>query len=340
MEGLPALWLGALIVGAALVVIVAGAWIARTGDEFAERTGLGRVFVGALLIAGATSLPELGTGITAAVSGAPDLAVGGLFGESMANMAILAVIDLSYRGRLFLAVELSHTRLAAVAIGLTALAVMAIATPGGWPIASVGSATIGIAAIYAAALVWFRRVPSLGSIRADETPFRRVQHRRVRRRPARTVRRLVLEFAAGAALLFAAAPMLALSTEEFSHRSGIDQSVLGVTILAISTALPELASTVAAMRIGAFDLAVGNLLGSNAANMAMLVVIDAAYRPGPILGAVDEGLVVAGTASILLMALALASLVSGQVNRASRFEPDSAVLLVAYVASLVAVAAV
>lgn len=93
----------------------------------------------------------------------------------------------------------------------------------------------------------------------------------------------------------------------------------------------------AAVRLGAHDLAVGNLFGSNAANMAMIVFIDAAYRPGPILANVDATHSVAGTGAILLMALALATILSGQTNRAKRLEPDSGILLIAYIGAIIAV---
>ncbi len=86
------------------------------------------------------------------------------------------------------------------------------------------------------------------------------------------------------------------------------------------------------------DLAVGNLLGSNAANMAMILIVGIAFRPGPILAAVDDTHTVAATAVILLMALALAGIISGQTNRARRLEPNGIVLLVAYAASIAAVA--
>jgi len=89
--------------------------------------------------------------------------------------------------------------------------------------------------------------------------------------------------------------------------------------------------------MGAHDLAVGNLLGSNAASMAMILLIDTAYCPGPFLAAVDTTHTVAATSAILLMALALASIVSGQTNRVRWLEPDSIVPLVAYVGSVAAV---
>ncbi|HUW01774.1 MAG TPA: hypothetical protein VMW08_05445 [Acidimicrobiales bacterium] len=334
MADLP--WFALLAVAALAVVMVvaAGTVLAKVGDDLAERTGIGRLYVGALLVAVATSLPELATDITAAASDAPDLAIGDLFGSSMANMAILAIVDLRHRGRVLPRVELGHTRVAAVAIGLTALAVMDISTAPGIDIFHVGIAPIGIMCGYLAALAWFRRVPPIGVAKADPTPFRRPPSgdRWLGTKP------MLIRFAAAATVLLVAAPALTFSAEEIAVRTGVSQSFLGVTLLAVSTSLPELAASLAAVRLGAFDLALGNLLGSNAVNMAMIVFIDAAYRPGPILAAVDSTSVVAGTGAILLMSLALASIVSGKANRAQRLEPDSFVLLVAYVGAVAAVA--
>lgn len=317
-----------------LVVVAAGSSLAKAGDELAEHTGLGRIFVGALLLALATSLPELGIDLTAAVSDAPNLAIGDLFGSSMANMAILGIIDLRYRKRILPTVELGHTRVAAIGIGLTALAVMGLDASPGVSIASIGVTPIAISVGYVAALAWFRRVPPIGVATPSPTPFR--QPPKLRQRWAGSAP-IVKQFAIAAALLAISAPTLALSTEELAHRTGASQSFLGVALLATATSLPELVASLAAVRIGAHDLAVGNLFGSNAANMAMIVIVDAAYRPGPILANVDATHSIAGTGAILLMALALASILSGQTNRAQRLEPDSIILLIAYIGAITAV---
>lgn len=326
-----------LILGASVVVVVyAGTLLARVGDEIAEHTGLGRMFIGALLVAVATSLPELGTNLTAAASGAPDLAIGDLFGSSMANMAILAVVDLRYRGRMLPFVELGHTRIAAIAIGLTALAMLDIASPPGISVWGVGVTSILLGVGYVAALAWFRRVPPIGVASPSPTPFR--EPRRFSERWTGLGPQLG-QFAIATVALAVSAPALALTTEEVAERSDLSQGFLGVTLLAITTSLPELVTSLAAVKMGAYDLAVGNLLGSNAANIAMIFFVDIAYRPGPVLAAVDEVNLVAATGSILMMALALASIVSGQANRAHRLEPDSVVLLVAYVGCVAAVVA-
>lgn len=112
---------------------------------------------------------------------------------------------------------------------------------------------------------------------------------------------------------------------------------LGALLLAVATSLPELVASLAAVRIGAYDLAVGNLFGSNAFNMTILFAADVAYLPGPILAAVDPAQVVAGVGAIMLMAIALAAVVHGTRTRIRRLEPDAVALLATYVVLLAAV---
>ena len=139
------LWqaLAAFLLSAA-VLVKAGSALAAYADQIAERMRMSRLFVGTLMLAFATSLPEVITDITAARADAPDLAVGDLLGSSMANMAILAIVDLLYRGRVWPSVELGHARVAAVAIGLTAVATLSILTGTEAGIGWVGFAPIHI----------------------------------------------------------------------------------------------------------------------------------------------------------------------------------------------------
>lgn len=323
-------WLVVFGLGAAALVR-SGVSLAGAGDELAERTGLGGLVTGMVLVALATSLPELLTDVSAAAAGAPDLAIGDLFGSSMANMAILAVVDLVHRGRVWPRIGVGHARVAAVAIALTAMAVLGIVIPDAPAIGWVGVDSVLIVAAYVAAMAWFRRspgglgVPTGWAERPDVS--------------GGSIRRAALTFAAAAAVVLVAAPITAVAARELAEAAGIAQTTVGAGLLAIATSMPELIASLAALRIGAHDLAVGNLFGSNAANMAVIVFADLAYRPGPILGAVDAAQVVAGAGAILLMALAVAAIVGGTETRVWRLEPDATVLLVVYVGLLVAVAA-
>lgn len=336
-------WVLAFLV-AALVLVRAAVTLARAGDEIAERTALGRVFVGTLLLAGATSLPELVTDVTAALADAPDLAVGDLLGSSMANMAILAVLDLSYRGRVWPSVELAHARVAAMAIALTALVAMGIATPPGWRIGWVGLDTVAVAVVYVAAVTWFRRAPMVARVGAGlpTVPTAGTVVTGDGAAPPVApppVGPSITRFVLAAAVVFVSAPVLAVAAKEIADSAGIAETTVGTGMLAVTTSLPELVVSLAAVRIGAHDLAVGNLFGSNAANMAVLVAADIAYVDGPILAAVSPVQLVAATAAILLMALATAAIVSGTETRIGHFEPDAVLVLLAYVGGLVAIGA-
>ncbi len=337
--GPPELWQwAAVFLVAAGVVVAAGTTLARTGDEIATRTGLGGLFVGMFLLAGATSLPEIATDVSASLEGAPDLAVGDLFGSSMANMAILAIIDLAHRGRVWPAVGIGHARLASVAIGLTSMAVLAILVPSGIAIGWVGVDTIFIVVAYVAAAAWMSR--SRGEGRRTREGSDEILAPTGWAKPAEARHSLRHEFAffgLAALAVLVAAPFLALSGKGIADATGVGQTFVGALLLAVTTSLPELVASLAAIRIGAYDLAVGNLFGSNAFNMAILLAADVAYVEGPILAALDPAQTVAGVGAILLMAIALAAVVHGTRTRIRRLEPDAIVVLVAYVALLGAV---
>ncbi len=314
-------------------LVWAGVVLASAGDELAERTGLGRLFVGMLIVALATSLPELATDIVAARANAPDIAVGDLFGSSMANMAILAVIDLRHRGRVWARVELGQARVASITIGLTAFATVAILTPPGASVGWVGIDTIVIAIGYVVAVAWIQRSPVSRAGGASVLP----QPLGLGEESERSVGSVVARLALGIAVVLASAPAVAYAGREMATASGMSEGFVGTGLVAVSTSLPELVTALAAVRINAYDLAVGNLLGSNAANMALLVLVDLAYTPGPLLAAVSPSQAVAGVGAILLVSLALTVIVHGAETRLARLEPDALLLLAAYGGLLFAV---
>jgi cation:H+ antiporter len=324
------------IVGS-LFLVRFGVVLARTGDDLAQRTGLGRVFVGSLFVALATSLPEVATDITASLANAPDLAVGDLFGSSMANMAILAIVDLRYRGKVWPAVDLGHARVAAVGLVLTAIAALSILSPLPFSIGWVGLDTVFIAGLYICAVAWFRRVPTVPGFPRPESVTTLVL---VETQPESTssLRTLVIRFSAASLGILIAAPIVSLSVKQIASFTGIGETFLGSTLLAISTSLPEFVVVMAAIKIGAHDLALGNLFGSNAMNMSILFIADLFYFDGPILAAVDPSQAIAAIGAIILMALAVAAIVGGTETRVGRLEPDAIVVIVAYITVLIVVA--
>jgi cation:H+ antiporter len=326
LDGLAVWQLAAVFAVSAGVVVVAGIALARSGDVIASRTGLGGLFVGMLLLAAATSLPEIVTDVSAALDDAPDLALGDLFGSSMANMAILALVDLLHRGQVWPATGLGHARLAAIAIGLTAVVLLGIAAPSGIRIGWVGIEPVIVVAAYIFAAAWVHRsrdpepagdlLEPIGLEDAGEEPP--------------SLRRGFLIFGVASAFILLAAPVMAESAHGIATATGVAETFVGATMLALATSLPELATSVAAVRIGAYELAVGNLFGSNALNATIVFFADVAYTEGPILSVVSPQEIVAGLGAVLLMAIALGGIVHGARVRFERGEPDAILLLAAY----------
>jgi cation:H+ antiporter len=335
------LWQAVVVfVVSAAVLVRAGSALAGYADRIADRTKMSRLFVGTLLLAFATSLPELVAEVTAARAGAPDLAVGDLLGSSMANMAILAVIDLLYRGKVWPSVELGHARVAAVAIALTSIVALSILIPSEPEIAGVGLTPIAIIVLYVLAVAWFRRMPLLARP-GLEMPKIAMQEPTGWSADAaeRSLGALWGRFGASALLILVTAPMVTLSVKAIADATGITQTFLGAAILGVTTSLPELVASIASVRIGAYDMAVGNLFGSNVGNMSILVFADMAYTEGPILEAVSTTHVMSALGAILLMAIAVAAIVGeSEQTRIRRLEPDAIVLLIAYATTMTIIA--
>ena len=258
----------------------------------------------------------------------------------MANMAILGIVDLLYRGRVWPSVELGHARVAAVAIGLTAVATLSIMTGTKAGIGWVGFAPILIMALYVLSIAWFRRMPLLArpGFEKKRIPIQKPTGWSAKAKEF-SLRKLWFRFGAAVAFIFLSAPVATLAVKAIAEHTGLEQTFLGAALLAVTTSLPELVASIASLRIGAYDMAVGNLFGSNVANMSVLLFADLAYTEGPILAAVAPAQAIAGVGAILLMAIAVAAIVGeSERTRIRQLEPDAFVLLISYAALMGAIA--
>ena len=321
----------------AVVIAVSGTKLARYGDRIAELTGLGRVWIGVVLVAGATSLPEVLTDVSAALMDAPDLAVGDLFGSSMANMLILGIIDLMYRQkRVWQQAALEHTLTAALAMVLTGLAAFFVLLQVNMTHLGVGLGSLILFILYVLGMrLVFRQEDMKRRQREQEVVVEGAvdkQNAETTRRDE--LRRAVAGFSVAALVLLVAAPFLAGSANEIAERTGISTTFIGTSLVGITTSLPELVTAIAAVRLGAFDLAVGNLFGSNAFNMAAFFFVDVAYRGGGLLSSVSSAHVLTALWSIVMMNIGLMGIIYRAEKRFMLIEPDSLLMIVAYVLGL------
>ena len=149
------------------------------------------------------------------------------------------------------------------------------------------------------------------------------------------LRRAILRFGVGTLLVLVAAPMLAWSARGIAEVSGLGATVVGTWLVGFTTSLPELVSSVAAVRLGAFDLALGNLFGSNAFNMLIFLALDLAEPSRSIFAVVDPAHVLSGLFGVVLMSLGLAAIVYRAERRFAMIEPGSLLMILVYLLGMV-----
>lgn len=313
----------------AAVIILAGSFLTKYADALADLTGFGRLLVGSILLAGTTSLPELTVDISAVRLGLPDMAVGDLMGSSLFNLMILAVIDLLHhsRGRLLSRASAAHALSATVSIGLTALAAAGILLgqrPHSFTVFGVDGISLAILVVYVLGLRLVFYDQRVSAARTDSSS----QDVLMPASPHTTLVRALTGFAVAAAAILIAGPFMAEAAGTLAELSGLGGTFVGTTLVALSTSLPELVASLTAVRMGAFDLAVGNVFGSNAFNMVLLIPLDVVYREGSLLSAVSPNHALTCLASIVVTCVAVAGQLY-QVERRTKFiEPDALLVIV------------
>jgi cation:H+ antiporter len=315
---------------AAAVVVVAGNALARFADAIAVITKLGRLLVGSIFLAAATSLPELTVDIHAVRMGLEDLAAGDLLGSSLFNLLILAMADLltRERGRMLSRAAAAHALSATASIALTALVAIAIYVGGRLGTISLGGIGMGSFVILGAYLLSFRLIYYDQRQAAEQLPEEVALPA-----PKISLRTAILGFSTCAAAILIAAPFVAKSAGRIAELSGLGNTFVGTTLVAFSTSLPELVATLAAVRMKAFDLALGNIFGSNSFNMILFVPLDIAHH-GPLFVTLSATHIL--TALAVIMATAVAVL--GQLYRVEKrirfLEPDAALVIAVVLGAL------
>ena len=293
-------------VTAAVVVLVAGYFIVRFADDIARETGLGRVWAGVLLLATATSLPELATGISAIrLVGEPNLAVGGVFGSNVFNLMLIAALSLwpAWRGLLF-APTVEIQRLAGAGIGLIAIsaALLLLARPAlDLPGALITWLPLLLLLSYIAVTVWMFRQPGSVPPAPARTTLDMSQHVIAGRL---TLWRSVAGYLVGAAIVVGAGVWMSDVADRIAVQLDWSHSFVGSVFLAATTSLPEFAVAVAALRANRPQMALSNLLGSNTFNVGIVLPVEAlALFGSPMFQEVSVFHLVSAGAAIVMTAL-------------------------------------
>ncbi|MFC1950135.1 sodium:calcium antiporter [Chloroflexota bacterium] len=288
-----------------VIILFAGTKLARYGDAIAEKTGLGGIWIGLVLLATITSIPELVTGVSSvALIGQPDLAIGTLFGSCLFNLAILALLDILHRRTPVLSeVRLRHIASAGVGILLIAVAAASIFTGerfSGLALGWIGIPSIIISILYLVT-VWgiFRLERGHQSQSLEAAPH---QYKDI------STRMVYLKFTLTALAVIGAGIWVSFIGDEIAVTYKWDASFVGSLFLAISSSMPELVVAIAALRLGALNMAIADILGSNMFNIAIIFPVDLFYTQGTILSSVSSVHLTTATVAIVMSLLVIIGL--------------------------------
>jgi cation:H+ antiporter len=280
----------------AAFVIAGGVGLARFGDDIADVTGWGKLWVGTLLVGIGTSLPEVVVNISAVwFEENPGLALGNVFGADMINMFVLATVALVFGVQNLFGNQGRDTQL----LILTGLALVAAALffgsfgdvkLVGWT--SLGAILIGVGYVYGMRQVY---LAGQGGDDGDEAPVE-----------AGKARKAWIGFLVSAAVVIVAGRFLAGSADAIAEASGISASFIGVLLVSIVTTLPEGSVTVAASLRRSYGIAMGNVYGSCAFNITIIAIADLFHTRGPLLREMEPAHFAAAIAALVLMAMGYA----------------------------------
>ena len=281
----------------AVVVVLAGIMLARFGDQVADVTGWGALWVGTILVSVATSLPELVVNITGVlIDDDPGIALGNVFGADMINIFTISMVAIVFGVRnLFGGQPMDTQRLVLVAVALGVIA-FAFGWSGDW---GLGPTSVGAVVIAAGYVVGMKLVYDAGSAARAEAAAE----------PAGdggggsgSAAKIWGGFFAAAAVVLVAAYFLALSADGIAEASGLGRSFIGVLLVSIVTTLPEATVTVTAALRKSYGLVIGNIYGSCAFNLFVIPIAGLFFAGGPLLREMTDAHFVAAGFAVGLMA--------------------------------------
>lgn len=316
---------------AAAVTVFAAIKLSQYADVISDKTSIGGMMVGTLLLAGATSLPEISTSVSAAAIGNADIAVGNMIGSNLFNLFILALFDVLLRRRRILeTASRDHLNTALLGLLLTGLVIAALGLRMDISVLGIGLDALIIGFAYVLAMVAIHKLPKSPPSVNVEIPDS------LPRNPTAelTVKTALVHFVIAATIILAAGTALSVLGDQIAIITGIGSSFIGSFLIAATTSLPEAISVFVALRLRNVNMAVGAILGSNVFNMIILALSDPVYRAGPILSGVSGSHMIIAVGVFFMTQLALFSLIQKKtMSTLTYILPSLAIIFIYFLAS-------
>ncbi|MEA2192915.1 MAG: cation:H+ antiporter [Solirubrobacteraceae bacterium] len=346
MSGLSLVELLAIFAAAAGAVWVAGIQLSDATDVLSRRLGFGEALGGVILLAVATNLPEIAIVVSAALSGSYELAIGNILGGIAIQTVVLVVLDVvGVRGRhplTYRAASLTLVIEGALVIGVLVVAIMASRLPSHdvFVHLSPGSSLIlvlWIGGVYlvgrSSNLPWQSR-----GVAPDGQPEPKGHAEDKKEKAAsskgHSTSRVAAVFAVAALITLAAGVVLEQSGDAIATNVGLSGVLFGATVLAAATALPEVSSGLASVKLGDYQLAVSDIFGGNAFLPVLFFVATAISGTSVLPKAQDADIYMAGL-GILLTTVYIFGLIFRPQRRILRMGPDSLTALILYALGII-----
>jgi cation:H+ antiporter len=284
MQMTSTLFIWSNLVACGLLIAMAGPQLTRYGDVIAEKTGVSGSWVGLVLLATVTSLPELVTGISSVtIANVPNIAVGEILGSCVFNLIILVLLDFLVRGEpVYRRARQGHILSAGFGVILTTFVGINIIIAKTGPVFSIGHVGVYSVIIVALYLLAMRTIFIYEGNHQDAA-----EAEKPTRYPGVTLKHAIFGYAVASLVIIVAATWLPFVGTALADAMGWHKSFVGTIFIAAATSLPEAVVTISALRLGAIDMAISNVLGSNLINILILAIEDVFYKKGPILSYVS-----------------------------------------------------
>ncbi|MDQ0339322.1 cation:H+ antiporter [Caldalkalibacillus uzonensis] len=322
----------------AVVTIIVAVRLSTYADVISHKTAFGGMLIGAVLLAMATSLPEVTTSVTAVLINNPDLAVGNLLGSNLFNLLIIAGFDLYFRRRQgFLQATRPQIYTAILALYLTLAVFIFLLIKFPYSVWGVGWDTLFLISVYGAGMAMISRVKKedggekkLPHLQRSpmSVPGGGEKRQESVKDPSREipVRRAWIGFIVASMIILVAGSVLTMTGDRIAVLTGLGSTFVGSFLIAASTSLPESVSVYMAFQLRNYQLAIGSILSSNLFNILILGGTDVFFRAGPILYAADAAHRITAMSGIVLLGLVLYAL--GRRRSRPLFYPVPSIVLV------------
>lgn len=319
-------------ISCAILIVFSGIRLSKYGGIIADLSGLGKAWIGLILMAAVTSLPELFSGFSAIlILNKPDIAVGAVFGSCAFNLAILALLDYFVPGKPISSV-VTKSQILAGFLGMILLTLSVIEIHFGKLFPEKGWFGLFPALIILIYLISIRII--FENDKQAQNAIDKLASQAHKKEVKISLKNAIIQFTLYAILIVAAALALPYFAEKLAQETGISESLVGTLLVAASTSLPEMVVSIAAVRMGSIDLAVGNLLGSNIFNMFILAIDDLIYIDGPILLATNPNHALSALVTLLMTSVISISILFGSPKKRFALGVDAIILILLYAALL------